>query len=129
MTRAGLGQSTCVGIGGDPIIGTTFVDCLRAFKNDPETKAIVICGEIGGSDEEDAAAFVREHLAGMPIVAFIGGRNAPPGKSLGHAGAIISGNFGTPQSKIAAFQAANVPVADRPSDIPRLLAERMAALV
>ncbi len=129
LTRAGLGQSTCVGIGGDPIIGTTFVDCLREFKNDPETKAIVICGEIGGSDEEDAAAYVKEHLAGMPIVGFIGGRNAPPGKSLGHAGAIISGNFGTPQSKIAAFQGAGVPVAERPSDIPRLLAERMAALV
>ena len=129
LTRAGLGQSTCVGIGGDPIIGTTFVDCLRAFKNDPETKAVVVCGEIGGSDEEDAAGFIKEHLAGMPIVGFIGGRNAPPGKSLGHAGAIISGNFGTPQSKIAAFQAAGVPVADRPSDIPRLLAERMAALV
>jgi succinyl-CoA synthetase alpha subunit len=126
LTRAGLGQSTCVGIGGDPIIGTTFVDCLREFKNDPQTKAVVICGEIGGSDEEDAAAFVKEHMAGMPIVAFIGGRNAPPGKSLGHAGAIISGAFGTPQSKISAFQAAGVPVADRPSDIPRLLAERMA---
>jgi succinyl-CoA synthetase alpha subunit len=129
LTRAGLGQSTCVGIGGDPIIGTTFVDCLREFKNDPETEAIVVCGEIGGSDEEDAAAFIKEHLPQMPIVAFIGGRNAPPGKSLGHAGAIISGNFGTPQSKIAAFQAAGVPVADRPSDIPRLLAERMAAFV
>ncbi len=128
LTRAGLGQSTCVGIGGDPIIGTTFVDCLREFKNDPQTKAVVICGEIGGSDEEEAAAYVKEHLAGMPIVAFIGGRNAPPGKSLGHAGAIISGGFGTPQSKIAAFQAAGVPVADRPSEIPKLLAERMAAI-
>jgi succinyl-CoA synthetase alpha subunit len=129
LTRAGLGQSTCVGIGGDPIIGTTFVDCLREFKNDPETTAIVVCGEIGGSDEEDAAAFVAAHLPETPIVAFIGGRNAPPGKSLGHAGAIISGNFGTAQSKIAAFQAAGVPVAERPSDIPRLLAERMAAFV
>jgi succinyl-CoA synthetase alpha subunit len=129
LTRAGLGQSTCVGIGGDPIIGTTFVDCLREFKNDAQTKAIVICGEIGGSDEEDAAAFVSEHLAGMPIVAFVGGRNAPPGKSLGHAGAIISGAFGTPESKIKAFKAAGVPVADRPSDIPRLLAERMAVSV
>jgi succinyl-CoA synthetase alpha subunit len=89
----------------------------------------VICGEIGGSDEEDAAAFIKEHLAGMPIVAFIGGRNAPPGKSLGHAGAIISGGFGTPESKIKAFQAAGVPVADRPSDIPKLLAERMAISV
>jgi len=126
LTRAGLGQSTCVGIGGDPIIGTTFVDCLREFKNDAQTKAVVICGEIGGSDEEDAAAFVREHMAGMPIVAFIGGRNAPPGKSLGHAGAIISGGFGTPESKIKAFQAAGVPVAERPSQIPALLMERMA---
>jgi succinyl-CoA synthetase alpha subunit len=126
LTRAGFGQSTCVGIGGDPIIGTTFVDCLREFKNDAQTEAIVICGEIGGSDEEDAAAFVKEHLAGTPIVAFVGGRNAPPGKSLGHAGAIISGGFGTPESKIRAFQAAGVPVADRPSDIPRLLGERLA---
>jgi succinyl-CoA synthetase alpha subunit len=129
LTRAGLGQSTCVGIGGDPIIGTTFVDCLREFKNDPETRAVVVCGEIGGSDEEDAAAFIAEHMAGTPIVAFIGGRNAPAGKSLGHAGAIISGAFGTPESKIAAFQAAGVPVADRPSEIPALLAERLAATV
>ena len=127
LTRAGLGQSTCVGIGGDPIIGTTFVDCLREFANDPQTEAIVLCGEIGGSDEEDAAAFVAEHLPEKPVVAFIGGRNAPPGKSLGHAGAIISGKFGTPQSKIAAFQAAGVPVADRPSQIPALLAARLAA--
>jgi succinyl-CoA synthetase alpha subunit len=126
LTRAGIGQSTCVGIGGDPIIGTTFVDCLREFKNDPETDAVVVCGEIGGSDEEDAAAFIREHMPDTPVVAFIGGRNAPPGKSLGHAGAIISGSFGTPQSKIAAFQAAGVPVADRPSEIPGLLAGRMA---
>lgn len=126
LTRAGFGQSTCVGIGGDPIIGTTFVDCLREFKNDAQTKAIVVCGEIGGSDEEDAAAFIKEHLAGVPVVAFIGGRNAPPGKSLGHAGAIISGAFGTPESKIKAFRDAGVPVADRPSDIPKLLAERMA---
>ena len=127
LTRAGLGQSTAVGIGGDPIIGTTFVDCLREFKNDPQTEAVVLCGEIGGSDEEDAAAFIKEHMADMPIVAFIGGRNAPPGKSLGHAGAIISGKFGTPQSKIAAFQDAGVPVADRPSQIPGMLAERMTA--
>jgi succinyl-CoA synthetase alpha subunit len=126
LTRAGFGQSTCVGIGGDPIIGTTFVDCLREFKNDPQTKALVVCGEIGGSDEEDAAAFIKEHMPNMPIVAFIGGRNAPPGKSLGHAGAIISGGFGTPDSKIAAFKAAGVPVADRPSEIPAMLAERFA---
>lgn len=126
LTRAGLGQSTCVGVGGDPIIGTNFVECLREFKNDPQTEALVICGEIGGSDEEDAAAFVAEHLPEMPVVAFIGGRNAPPGKSLGHAGAIISGGFGTPESKIAAFVGAGVPVADRPSQIPGLLAERLA---
>ena len=126
LTRAGLGQSTCVGVGGDPIIGTTFVECLREFKNDPQTKALVICGEIGGSDEEDAAAFVAEHLPELPVVAFIGGRNAPPGKSLGHAGAIISGAFGTPESKVAAFAKAGVPVAQRPSEIPQLVAERLS---
>jgi len=125
LTRAGFGQSTAVGIGGDPIIGTTFVDCLREFKNDSQTEALVLCGEIGGSDEEDAAAFIKQHMPDVPIVAFIGGRNAPPGKSLGHAGAIISGKFGTPQSKIDAFQAVGVPVADRPSQIPALLAQRM----
>jgi len=129
LTKAGLGQSTCVGIGGDPIIGTTFVDALREFKNDPLTEALVICGEIGGSDEEDAAAFIKEHMAGVPAVAFIGGRSAPPGKRLGHAGAIISGNTGTPQSKVSAFEGAGVPVADRPSDIPKLLKEKMGNLV
>ena len=129
LTRNGFGQSTAVGIGGDPIIGTTFVDCLREFKNDSQTEALVLCGEIGGSDEEDAAAFIKEHMANVPIIAFIGGRNAPPGKSLGHAGAIISGKFGTPQSKIDAFKAAGVPVADRPSQIPGLLAQRMPAKV
>jgi succinyl-CoA synthetase alpha subunit len=127
LTRAGLGQSTCVGVGGDPIIGTNFVECLREFKNDPQTEAVVLCGEIGGSDEEEAAAFVAEHMPDVPIVAFIGGRNAPPGKSLGHAGAIISGRFGTPESKIAAFEAAGVPVAERPSEIPGLLTDRLAA--
>jgi len=125
LTRAGFGQSTCVGIGGDPIIGTTFVDCLREFANDPETVAVVVAGEIGGSDEEDAAAFIKEHLPNKPAVAFIGGRSAPKGKRLGHAGAIISGNSGTPESKLAAFAAAGVPVADRPSEIPGLLAARL----
>jgi len=125
LTRAGFGQSTCVGIGGDPIIGTTFVDCLREFARDPETQAIVISGEIGGSDEEDAAAFVRDHLPETPVVAFIGGRSAPKGKRLGHAGAIISGNTGTPESKVRAFTEAGVPVADRPSQIPQLLAQRL----
>ncbi len=125
LTRAGFGQSTCVGIGGDPIIGTTFVDCLRAFAGDPETKAIVISGEIGGSDEEDAAAFIAGHLPDKPCVAFIGGRSAPKGKRLGHAGAIISGNTGTPESKVKAFTEAGVPVADRASQIPELLATRL----
>jgi succinyl-CoA synthetase alpha subunit len=125
LTRAGLGQSTCVGVGGDPIIGTTFVDCLREFANDPQTHAVVICGEIGGSDEEDAAAFVAEHMPQIPMVAFIGGRNAPPGKSLGHAGAIVSGTFGTAKSKIEAFEAAGIPVAERPSEVPGLLARRI----
>ena len=129
LTKAGLGQSTCVGIGGDPIIGTTFVDCLEGFANDSETDAIVVCGEIGGSDEEDAAAFIKAHLPNKPVVAFVGGRSAPKGKRLGHAGAIISGNFGTPESKLAAFAAAGVPVADRPSDIPQILKERLAAAV
>jgi succinyl-CoA synthetase alpha subunit len=125
LTRAGLGQSTCVGVGGDPIIGTTFVDCLREFANDAQTHAVVICGEIGGSDEEDAAAFVAEHMPQIPMVAFIGGRNAPPGKSLGHAGAIVSGTFGTAKSKIEAFEAAGIPVAERPSEVPGLLARRI----
>jgi succinyl-CoA synthetase alpha subunit len=129
LTKAGLGQSTCVGIGGDPIIGTTFVDCLRAFAIDPETESVVVCGEIGGSDEEDAATFIKEHLPNKPTVAFIGGRSAPKGKRLGHAGAIISGEFGTPESKLAAFAAAGVPVADRPSQIPELLKDRIAAFV
>jgi succinyl-CoA synthetase alpha subunit len=129
LTKAGLGQSTCVGIGGDPIIGTTFVDCLKAFAGDPETDAVVVCGEIGGSDEEDAAAFIAAHLPDKPCVAFIGGRSAPKGKRLGHAGAIISGNVGTPESKLAAFAAAGVPVADRPSQIPDLVKERLAAKV
>ncbi len=127
LTRAGIGQSTCVGVGGDPIIGTTFVECLREFKNDPQTRAIVICGEIGGSDEEEAAAFIAAHLPEVPVVAFVGGRNAPPGKSLGHAGAIISGEFGTAQSKIAAFAAVGIPVAERPAEIPGLLRDRLAA--
>jgi len=125
LTRAGFGQSTCIGIGGDTIIGTTFVDCLREFANDPETHAVVVAGEIGGASEEEAAAFVAEHLPNKPVIAFIGGRSAPKGARLGHAGAIISGNFGTPESKVKAFQEAGVPVADKPSDIPALLAERL----
>jgi succinyl-CoA synthetase alpha subunit len=125
LTRAGFGQSTCIGIGGDTIIGTSFVDCLREFANDPETHAVVVAGEIGGASEEEAAAFIAEHMPNKPVVSFIGGRSAPKGARLGHAGAIISGNFGTPESKVKAFIEAGVPVADKPSDIPALLAERL----
>ncbi len=120
LTGAGIGQSTCVGIGGDPIIGSTFVDYLRLFENDPQTQAVVMCGEIGGSDEEDAAEYIRTSMK-KPVVAFISGRTAPPGKRMGHAGAIISGNTGTAQGKVSALQGANVPVADTIFDIPELV--------
>ncbi|MBV8172125.1 MAG: succinate--CoA ligase subunit alpha [Candidatus Eremiobacteraeota bacterium] len=121
LTRAGIGQSTCVGIGGDPIIGTVFVDCLHAFERDDKTDAVVLVGEIGGTDEEDAAALIRDKHVTKPVVAFIGGRSAPEGKRMGHAGAIVSGGGGTAKAKIAAFQAVNVPVADSPADIPELV--------
>jgi succinyl-CoA synthetase alpha subunit len=119
LTEAGLGQSTCIGIGGDPIIGSTFVDYLKLFETDPGTKAVVMCGEIGGSDEEDAAEYIK--TMSKPVVAFISGRTAPPGKRMGHAGAIISGNTGTAQGKVAALRAANVPVADTIFEIPDLV--------
>src|SRR5579885_3202020 len=119
LTEAGIGQSTCIGIGGDPIIGSTFVDYLKLFEEDPGTKAVVMCGEIGGSDEEDAAEFIKTMK--KPVVAFVSGRTAPPGKRMGHAGAIISGNTGTAQGKVAALQAANVPVADTIFEIPDLV--------
>jgi succinyl-CoA synthetase alpha subunit len=120
LTEAGIGQSSCIGIGGDPIIGSTFVDYLKLFEQDPGTRAIVMCGEIGGSDEEDAAEFIKTRMT-KPVVAFISGRTAPPGKRMGHAGAIISGNTGTAQGKVAALQAARVPVADTIFDIPDLV--------
>ena len=123
LTEAGLGQSTCIGIGGDPIIGSTFVDHLKLFEVDPQTKAVVMCGEIGGSDEEDAAEYIK--TMSKPVVAFISGRTAPPGKRMGHAGAIISGNTGTAQGKVAALQAAKVPVADTIFDIPGLVKEAL----
>jgi succinyl-CoA synthetase alpha subunit len=121
LSRAGIGQSTCVGIGGDPIIGTVFVDCLLAFEEDPGTDAVVLVGEIGGTDEEDAAALVADKRFTKPLVTFIGGRSAPKGKRMGHAGAIISGSMGTPESKVAAFQKIGAPVADSPADIPNLV--------
>ena len=121
LTRAGIGQSTCVGIGGDPIIGTVFVDCLQAFANDPQTHAVVLVGEIGGTDEEDAAALIAAGKFKKPVVAFIGGRSAPEGKRMGHAGAIVSGSSGTAQAKVAAFEKIGVPVADSPAQIPALV--------
>ena len=123
MTRAGQGQTTCVGIGGDPLPGTRFIEAMEMFENDPATKAVVLVGEIGGSDEETAAEYIKSMT--KPVVAFISGRTAPPGKRMGHAGAIISGNTGTPQSKVAALEGAGVPVAERTSDVPRLLNEVM----
>ncbi len=126
LTEAGIGQSTCIGIGGDPIIGSTFVDYLKLFEADPATKAVVMCGEIGGSDEEDAAEFIKS--MSKPVVAFVSGRTAPPGKRMGHAGAIISGNTGTAQGKVAALQAARVPVADTIFEIPDLIKKALSTL-
>ncbi len=117
VTNAGLGQSTCVGIGGDPVNGTNFVDVLTAFEKDPQTAAIVMIGEIGGSAEEDAAELVKTGKVKKPVVGFIGGQTAPPGKRMGHAGAIISGGHGTAKEKMAALRAAGITVADKPSDI------------
>jgi succinyl-CoA synthetase alpha subunit len=121
MTDAGVGQSTCVGIGGDPIIGTTFLDVLRLFADDPETEALVLIGEIGGAAEEEAAAWAAEHMADVPKVAFIAGRTAPEGRRMGHAGAIISGGSGTAASKVGALQAAGFRVAGSPTELPALL--------
>ena len=121
MTDAGLGQSTCVGIGGDPVIGTQFLDVLKLFAADPETEALVLIGEIGGTAEEEAAAWAAEHLADVPKVAFIAGRTAPEGKRMGHAGAIISGGRGTAASKVSALEAAGFRVAGSPTELPALL--------
>jgi succinyl-CoA synthetase alpha subunit len=123
MTDAGLGQSTCVGIGGDPVIGTQFLDVLELLAADPETDALVLIGEIGGAAEEEAAAWAAEHLADMPKVAFIAGRTAPEGKRMGHAGAIISGGRGTAASKVTALEAAGFRVAGSPTELPTLLRE------
>ncbi len=120
LTRAGIGQTTCIGIGGDPIIGTNFIDCLTAFRDDTETEAVVILGEIGGTDEQEAARWVREHLS-KPVVGFIAGRTAPPGRRMGHAGAIVSGSAGTAEEKVRAFEENGIRVAGRPVEITELI--------
>jgi succinyl-CoA synthetase alpha subunit len=120
LTRAKMGQSTCIGIGGDPIIGTRFTDALALFEADEKTDAVVLIGEIGGADEEEAAALIESTMS-KPVIAFIAGQTAPPGKRMGHAGAIVSGGSGTAQEKIARFERAGVPVARVPSEIPRLV--------
>jgi succinyl-CoA synthetase alpha subunit len=124
LTQAGIGQTTCVGIGGDPIIGTNFIDCLRAFSEDGKTEAIVMIGEIGGTDEQEAAAWVREHVS-VPVVGFIAGQTAPPGRRMGHAGAIISGSAGTAEEKIRAFEENGISVANRPVEIQTLIREKL----
>ncbi len=124
LTKLGLGQTTIVGIGGDPIIGTNFIDVLQLFQNDPETEAIVLIGEIGGTAEQEAAAFIKENVT-KPVVSFIAGQTAPPGRRMGHAGAIVSGGEGTAQEKIEALEAVGASVAKLPTDIAQLVKERL----
>ena len=124
LTRAGMGQSTCVGIGGDPINGTSFIDCLAAFEADPRTTAVAMMGEIGGTDEQEAAEFVRQHMK-KPVVGFIAGQTAPPGRRMGHAGAIISGSAGTAAEKLEAFEKAGMRIARRPIEFVEQLRSRM----
>jgi len=121
LTVRGIGQSTCVGIGGDPIVGTSFVDVLEMFEQDPATEQIVLIGEIGGSSEEQAAEAISRRKNGKPVIAFVAGRTAPPGKRMGHAGAIIEGGSGTAGEKIAAFEVISVPVAEHPGQVPDLI--------
>jgi succinyl-CoA synthetase alpha subunit len=124
LTSAGLGQSTCIGIGGDAIIGTDYLDCLKLFEADDETEAVVLIGEIGGLDEQHAAAFIEKEMK-TPVVAFVTGQTAPPGKKMGHAGAIIQGSGGTAQEKVEAFENAGVRVAKKPDEISTLVAEKL----
>ena len=124
LTDKGIGQSTAVGIGGDPIIGTTFIDILQLFESDPLTEQVVLIGEIGGTDEQTAARYIAEHMT-KPVTAFIAGRTAPPGKRMGHAGAIIQGGEGTAEEKIKAFEAVGVKVAQQPEEVANLVAKQM----
>jgi len=124
LTRIGMGQTTCIGIGGDPLIGTSHIDALKAFGQDPDTDAVIMIGEIGGSAEEDAAVWIKQNFR-KPVVGFIAGQTAPPGRRMGHAGAIISGSSGTAAEKLEAFQAAGMGVAKRPIDFVELLKARM----
>lgn len=127
ITRAGSGVSTCIGVGGDPVIGIKFIDALKLFRDDPETRVVIIIGEIGGSDEEIAAAYIKESAYPKPVVAFISGRSAPPGKRMGHAGAIISGGRGTPQAKVAAFEGAGVPVGNTLEEVVQMAKEKLGS--
>ncbi len=127
LTQKGIGQSTAVGIGGDPVPGTSFIDCLQAFQNDPETIAVTMIGEIGGTQEEEAAEFIKAEMT-KPVVAYIAGVTAPPGKKMGHAGAIVSGNRGTAQAKIEALKSAGARVAQNPTQLGDLMAEALAAI-
>jgi succinyl-CoA synthetase alpha subunit len=124
LTKSGFGQTTCIGIGGDPLIGTNFIDCLKGFEEDPDTEAIVMIGEIGGTDEQQAAEYVSAHVS-KPVVGFIAGQTAPPGRRMGHAGAIISGSSGTAKEKIAAFEQAGIGVMKRPVEVVEQLKGRM----
>ncbi len=127
-SQRGIGQTTCIGLGGDPVKGINFIECLQAFQDDPDTDGMVMIGEIGGSDEEDAAAFIKANVT-KPVAAFIAGRTAPPGKRMGHAGAIISGGQGTADAKIAALQEAGIAVAMSPADMGAMMAEALGVAV
>ena len=124
ITKAGLGQSTCLGIGGDPVIGTKFIECLELFAQDKDTEAVIIVGEIGGRDEQDTAAYVKKHFK-KPVFGFIAGKTAPPGKRMGHAGAIIAGTAGTAAEKIKAFEENGIKVGETPAEVARLLKEHL----